>query len=181
MSATRALVFSGIVYLALLGESAIAVLLRAVRPIFAPPELALYAVVYFGLCGRGGPVGLTLSALAIGYLRDLLVGAPRGVEALCFALVALLARALHGRVFLDRYGQLAVVCFGFALVHAGLVLLFASGEAPLGAALRALPPVLATALLAGPITLRSFRSVDQRVAPEARSLRLDGDRGGAWR
>lgn len=181
MSATRALVFAGLAYLALLGESALAVVLRAARPIFAAPELGLYVVVYLGLCGRGGPIGLTLSALAIGYLRDLLVGAPRGVEALCFALVALLARALHGRVFLDRFGQLAVVCAGFAIAHTGLVLLLASGEAPLAAQLRALPPLLASALVFGPITLRALRRVDQRVAPEARSLRLDGDLGGAWR
>jgi rod shape-determining protein MreD len=181
MSATRALVFCGFAYLSLLCESALAVLLGAVRTFFAAPELGLFVAVYLGLCGRGGPIALTVTVLGIGYLRDLLIGAPRGVEALSFALIALFARALHGRIFLDRFGQLAVVCAGFAMLHAALILLLASGDAPLAAALRSLPGLLLSALMCGPILLRVLRRLDQRVSPEARALRLDGDLGGAWR
>lgn len=179
MSGARNLVFYAVAYVALLVEAAGAFMLRGVRTVCAPPELGLFVIVYLGVCGRGGAIGLTAAALAIGYLRDLLVGAPRGIEALAFALVALTARALHGRVFLDRFGQLAVVCAGFAALHAALVMLL--GDGPLGPSLRLVPSLVASSLWVGPLGLRLLRRLDQRVAPEARTILMGGDLGGAWR
>ncbi len=173
----RGVVFGILAYSALLSESAWGWMFRHARPFFAAPELGLLLVVYLGLCGRGGPIALTAAALAIGYLRDLLVGAPRGVEALAFALCALAARALHGRVFLDRWGQLAVVGAAFASLHALLLLLFAPGDFTLGT----LVPIIVSALCFGPIVLVILRRVDARVAPEQRSLSLDRDVGARWR
>ena len=179
MSGARTLVFHVVAYLALVCESASAYVFRDLRGFCAAPELSLFVVLYLGVSGRGGAVGLTATALAIGYLRDLLVGAPRGVEALAFALVALAARALHGRVFLDRFGQLAVVCAAFTAFNAGLLTIL--GDSPLVPSLRIFPSLVVSALAVGPIALRLLRRLDQRVAPEARTLTLGGDLGGAWR
>jgi rod shape-determining protein MreD len=179
MTGARVLVFYAVAYLALLAESAGGYVFRNLRNVCAAPELGLFVLVYLGVCGRGGAIWLTASALAVGYLQDLLIGSPRGVEALAFALVALFARALHGRVFLDRFGQLAIVCAGFALLHAALVMLL--GDGPMLPSLRMLPSLVVSALWVGPIALRALRRLDQRVAPEARSLTMAGDLGGAWR
>ena len=179
MNSARTFLFYAIAYLALLGENAGAFMLRGMRGVIAAPELGLFVIVYLGVCGRGGAIWLTASALAVGYLRDLLIGSPRGMEALAFALVALMARALHGRVFLDRFGQLAIVCACFAGLHAMLVVVLGDGAAL--PSLRLLPPVLASAFLVGPIALRLLRRVDQRVAPEVRTLSMSGDLDGAWR
>lgn len=173
----RGLAFGLIAYGSLLWESAWGWLLRDVRGLFAAPELGLLVVVYLGLCGRGSPIALTAAALAVGYLRDLLVGAPRGVEALAFALCALGARLVHGRVFLDRWGQLAVLAAAFAALHALLLMLLATGDA----SLRTLLSLVASALCFGPFVLVFLRRVDDRIAPEQRSLHLERDVGARWR
>jgi rod shape-determining protein MreD len=176
----RATAFAIVAYASLLGESALGWLLRRAHGFFGAPELGLFIVVYLGLSGRGGPVALTCAALAIGYLRDLLVGAPRGIEALSFALCALVARALHGRVFVDRFAQLAVVCASFAALHGLLLMLFG----PEGSSWRALVPVVVSALCIGPIVLRLLRRLDHRVSPTAAALRMDGELSGGlgdWR
>lgn len=181
MNAARALVFLLIGYAALLTEGALAFLLPSGRTLFAVPELALAVVIYLGLCGRGGGPGLVAVALSLGYLRDLFLGAPRGVEALAFAIVALCARAMHGRVFLERFGQLASVAAAMSLLHAFLVVTLGAGDAPLVASLRPLPGLFIAAILVGPIALRVLRRVDLRLVPESRAISLEGDRGGAWR
>jgi rod shape-determining protein MreD len=168
-------------YLAMLVEGALAVVLPAPRVLLAVPELALGVVTYLGLAGRGGAPSLVASALAIGYLRDLLLGAPRGVEALAFAICALCARAMHGRVFLERWGQLAVVAVAMSLLHALLVAVLGAGDAPFSASVRPLPGLLLGALVVGPALLRGLRRLDLRILPEQRAIRIEGDLGGAWR
>ncbi|MEO6953157.1 MAG: hypothetical protein ABI321_15255 [Polyangia bacterium] len=173
----RGVVFGLIAYGSLLWESAWGWLFRDVRAFFAAPELGLLVVVYLGLCGRGSPIALTATALAVGYLRDLLVGSPRGVEALAFALCALAARLLHGRVFLDRWGQLAIVGALFATLHAFLLMLLAPGDS----SMRMLVPLVLSALCFAPIVFVFLRRVDDRIAPEQRSLHLERDVGARWR
>jgi rod shape-determining protein MreD len=181
MSGARTAAFLALGYVALLLEGAIAFVLPGSRSFLAVPELALSVIVYLGLCGRGGAPGLVAVALTVGYLRDLVLGAPRGVEALAFALVALCARALHGRVFLERFRQLATVSAALSGVHLGLVAILGTGDAPASPTLRALPGLLVAALLVSPFVLRGLRRIDLRLAPEARAIRFDGDLGGAWR
>ncbi len=181
MIATRAIAFLLVGYLALLLEGALGLLLPGNRSLLAAPELGLFVIAYLGLAGRGGAVGLAASALTIGYLRDLLIGAPRGVEALTFTVVALVARALHGRVFLERFGQLAAVAVAVSVLQALLVVTLGAGDAPLGASLHSLPGLALGALVFGPISLRLLRRLDLRLVPESSAIRFDGDMGGAWR
>jgi rod shape-determining protein MreD len=176
----RAIVFVVCGYLAMLVEGALAFVLPESRTFIAVPELALAVVTYLGLAGRGGTPSLVASALAIGYVRDLLCGAPRGVEALAFAICALVARAMHGRVFLDSWGQLSAVAVAMTLLHGTLVVVLGAGDAPLAASLRPLPGLLLCALVVGPAALRALRRLDVRLVPEDRALRMDGV-GGAWR
>jgi rod shape-determining protein MreD len=177
----RAAIYVLVGYLATLVEGALAVLLPAPRVLLAVPELSLGVVTYLGLAGRGGAPSLVAGALAIGYLRDLLLGAPRGVEALAFALCALCARAMHGRVFLERWGQLAAVTLAMSMLHALLVAVLGSGDAPLAASVRPLPGLLLGALVVGPALLRALRRLDLRILPEQRAIHIEGDLGGAWR
>jgi rod shape-determining protein MreD len=177
----RAIIYALCGYLAMLVEGALAFVLPTNRAFVAVPELALSVVTYLGLAGRGGAPALVASALTIGYLRDLLCGAPRGVEALAFAICALVARAMHGRVFLDRWGQLSAVAVAITTFHALLVVLLGASDAPLLASLRVLPGLLVAALVVGPASLRALRRLDLRLVPDDRSLRMEGELGGAWR
>ncbi len=176
MSLLRAIVFLTLGWAALLVEGALAFMLPGPRTFLAAPELSLFVVLYLGLVGKGGAPALCAVSLAIGYLRDLFVGAPRGVEALAFCVAALLARAMHGRVFLDRFGQRAAIAAAVSLAHAALVVLLGGGEAPFAASLRPLPALLIGAVVVGPFALGALRRIDQRLAPDTRSLDLSGAR-----
>lgn len=179
MSGWRSVVFVLIGWGALFIESSLAALMPAWHRLLATPELSLFVVLYLGLSGRGGAPGLCAVALCIGYLRDLYLGAPRGVEALAFCVVALCARAMHGRVFVERWVQLAAIACGVTLLHAAMVGLFGAeaAGASFGAALRPLPSLLVGAACIAPLVIRVLRRVDQRLAPETPSLDLSH----AWR
>jgi rod shape-determining protein MreD len=177
VSLRRTIVFVLLGWAALLVESSLAAILPGSHRLLAPPELALFVVVYLGLAGRGSAPGLCAAALSVGYLRDLYLGAPRGVEAFAFCVVALCARAMHGRVFLERYAQLAVVACAMSLLHSLIVIAFGVGDATFGACLRAVPALLVGAAVIAPIAIKTLRVIDLRLQPEVPSLDLSE----AWR
>jgi rod shape-determining protein MreD len=177
MSLRRTVVFLLLGWAALIVESSLAAVLPGSHRLLATPELALFVVVYLGLAGRGSTPGLCAAALSIGYLRDLYLGAPRGVEAFAFCVVALCARAMHGRVFLERYAQLAVVACAMSILHTLIVVTFGVGDATFGACLRVVPALLLGAAFVAPLTMKILRLIDLRLQPEVPSLDLSE----AWR
>jgi len=152
--------------------------LRALLPFSLPvPDVALMVVLYLGLGGRGAPSAHAGVALILGYLTDLMSGAPRGLHALSFVIVMLLARAAASRLMVSRVWQEMVVAFAVALGHGALVVAVASpmydGEAL--SALRQVPAsALMTAVIVAPLLFRFLRRIDRKLAPDPRTLRMPG-------
>jgi rod shape-determining protein MreD len=174
MSFTRGLTFIVVGHLLLILTGS----LRALLPFTLPvPDVALIVILYLGLGGRGAPSAHAGVALILGYLTDLMSGAPRGLHALSFVIVMLLARAGASRLMVSRVWQEMVVTFAVALGHGALVIALASpmydGEAL--SALRQVPlTALMTALVVAPLLFRFFRRVDRKLAPDPRTLRMPG-------
>jgi rod shape-determining protein MreD len=133
------------------------------------PDLGVVFALYLGLTASRSPLWeATAGAVAIGYVGDVLCGAPRGLGALVLGATCVLCRLLSGRLLVR--GNLFVAGFTFAaalLATLGTVLVRLAFDAPLGLpaneALSALGSAAVTAILAPP-TLRLCRSVDARFA-----------------
>jgi rod shape-determining protein MreD len=174
MSFTRGMAFIAVAYLLLIVSGAVRALLPWSFPV---PDVTLVVVLYLGLGGRGSAPAHAGVALTIGYLTDLWSGAPRGLYALSFVMVMLLARAAASRLMVSRVWQEMVVTLVVALGHGALVVALASpmydGEAL--SALRQVPgSSLVTALLVAPLLFRLLRRVDRKLAPDPRTLRIPG-------
>jgi cell shape-determining protein MreD len=129
MSLLRALGLLGVAYVALLLCSVLPVVLPGRPPV---PDVALLTALYAGLTCRlmggatlhlrdGGPAAMTAFGLALGYLQDLIGGAPRGLNALALCLLVLLLRTaatqllVRGTGFIMAVAALTAVLFGLLL------------------------------------------------------------------
>ena len=121
---------------ALFGFAVLLLLLQAVLhtlvPTTAPlPAFALLTPLYVGFSPRWSPAGATAFALVIGYLFDLVSGAPTGVHAFATPLVVLLgsfvATALQVRGVLARTVASFVLVTVFGSLVLGLSVLLNTG------------------------------------------------------
>jgi cell shape-determining protein MreD len=134
----------------------------------APPDVVAVAAGYFGLTARrslAGPVG---GAVVVGYLGDLVIGAPVGLMAFVAGVVCLLGHLVHSRL-LVRGWRMNVAFSAFVAVVAGLliIVLRGIGDQQLSGAgselARVLWSAIATAAI-GPLVLRLMRRVDAAFA-----------------
>ena len=145
------LVFTALVLLLL--QSALVHLLPASLP---APAFGLLVVLHLGLSPRWSLIGQVVLAFLLGYLFDLLAGAPHGSHALIYTLTVLAVGRLAVRISVARTLPRVAASFTVALVGALAVvtlraLVSRSGGfaglhwAPLEALVTALlgPPVLA--------------------------------------
>ncbi|HJZ86242.1 MAG TPA: rod shape-determining protein MreD [Polyangia bacterium] len=129
------------------------------------PELGLLVALYAGLTARGGVAGASAVAFALGYVTDLLAGAPKGLHALVFVLMCLLAKGASLRLLLR--GSLVSAGFAFAasLSAAGLIVLTrAQTESGTLAPLQMAPLQAAVTALAAPIVYGLLGRLEGRVA-----------------
>ncbi len=95
------------------------------------PSLGLLVVLYVGMAplkwspGSAGVVGFCL-----GYLFDLVSGAPRGVHAFVFVLMALVARAVAWRISVRGIVLKAAVSFVSSLITAFLIVVVRAQISP---------------------------------------------------
>lgn len=184
MSLTRALGLLAVAYGLLLLFSVIAAVLPARVPV---PDVTLLVALHAGLTCRmsGGATPALRDApasamaglgLCLGYLADLVGGAPKGLHALSLALLTLALRSaatqllVRGTGFIMAVAALAAALFG--LMACGLRV-WADPEAN-WSGLRTLPgQVLATALFA-PFMFALLRRMDARLwhDPRAQGLSL---------
>lgn len=128
---------------------------------FAPvhlvtPSLGLLVVLYVGMAQLKWAAGsAVVVGFCMGYLFDLVSGAPRGLHAFVFVLVALFARVLAWRLAVRGGVLKAAIAFMASMVAAFLIVVVRAqispesgygglGQAPLEALLTAVfgPPVL---------------------------------------
>jgi rod shape-determining protein MreD len=132
------------------------------------PDLGLVVAVYLGASLRGQAWEHTMAAMTIGYLADVVVGAPRGLGALVLGCACLLTRLGTAR-FLVR-GSLFTGVFVFAagIVSGSLTLLLRAAFGATGAPLSlevmsVVGSAFLTAVLA-PGVFRICRAIDGRFA-----------------
>jgi rod shape-determining protein MreD len=85
------------------------------------PELGLLVALYAGLTAQQGVSGACAVALLLGYVTDLLAGAPKGLHAMVFVLACLLAKGASLRLMLSSSFIAAVFSFFVSLLSAVLI------------------------------------------------------------
>ena len=131
----------------------------------AAPSLGLLVVLYVGVSGKWAISSASIVALCTGYLLDLVSGAPKGVHALVFILIVVIARALSTRVAVQGFVLSAATSFVASLLASVLVIIVRARVAPEGG-YGGLRDALLEALLtagAGPIVLGLLRRIDGKL------------------
>ncbi|HKA87871.1 MAG TPA: rod shape-determining protein MreD [Haliangiales bacterium] len=134
----------------------------------AAPDVALLYALFLGASSRGKVWEATLGAIVIGYLADVVGGAPPGLGAFVLGLLCVLVRMLSSRLLLRGALLTAVLSF-VAAAAAGVATwaIRAAGGVGVGPLSRELAVALGSALLTAflsPIVFRASRGVDARFA-----------------
>jgi len=85
------------------------------------PEFGLLVALYAGLTAPQGASGACAVALVLGYVTDLLAGAPKGLHAMVFVLACLLAKGASLRLMFSSSFIAAVFAFFMSMLCALLV------------------------------------------------------------
>lgn len=135
------------------------------------PNLAVLVTLYLALAVRGSPSAGAACAAALGYVTDLLAGAPKGTHILALLLVYFVIRGMSSRLYVQgRLSQIGVA-FLAALFHFIVVVAIHVALPPRGQwSTLAYGPVEAgmTAALA-PLVFYLLWRLDRRLAREART------------
>jgi rod shape-determining protein MreD len=131
----------------------------------AVPSFGLLVVLHVGLSPKWTVSSAAVVAFVTGYLFDLVSGAPQGVHAFVFTLMALFARALTTRVAVNGIVLGAATSFVASLLSAFLIVVVRATVAPEGGwgGLRQAPLEAVLTAIAGPFVLSLFRRLDGRV------------------
>lgn len=133
----------------------------------AVPEVAALGALYLGLTARQRLAPATLGAVIIGYLSDLLLGTPRGSQALVAGVLCILGHLIHRRLLLrGRVVTMLLAAFtGLAAGLLGTPIRWFAGHLPGGGdALGAMVQAALVTGLVGPLVFHSCRAVDARFA-----------------
>ena len=143
----------------------------------AAPSLGLLVVLYVGVSPKWTMSAASLIALCTGYLLDLVSGAPQGVHALVFILVAVAGRALSTRVAVQGIVLSAATSFVASLFGAVLVVMVRAQVAPESGygGLRQAPLEALLTAICGPAVLGLLRRIDGKL--ESTRLRVGLGRG----
>ena len=146
----------------------------------AVPDLGALTAAYLGLTARRQIAPAVGGAVVLGYLVDLISGAPPGFLALVYGLTVLVARAVQQRIYV-RGLPMTFAFSAFVALAAGLVAfavraLFHVPHAEWSLELRHLALVIAATALTGPLVWRVFRRVDAAYArtDRERNAALEG-------
>jgi rod shape-determining protein MreD len=129
------------------------------------PSLGLLVVMHVGLSSKWTISSAAVVAFATGYLFDLTSGAPQGVHAFVFVLMALFARALSTRLAVQGIVLTAATAFVASLLAAALIVIVRAQVGPEGGygGLHLAPlEALLTGIFA-PVVLGLFRRIDGKV------------------
>jgi len=134
----------------------------------AIPDLGALTAAYLGLTVRRHVSPAVGGAVVIGYLVDLISGAPPGFSALVLGLTALVARTVQQRI-LVRGAVISVAFAAFVALDAGVLvrLVREAYRVPAPAyalELRHLAVVTLATAIVGPLVWRLFRRIDAAFA-----------------
>lgn len=134
----------------------------------AVPDVVALTAAYLGLTARRGVAPAVGGAVILGYLADLLYGAPPGLLSLTAGVVCVVAYAANARILVrglaTNIGFSAFVAAAAAVLIVVLRLLHGLAvAAPAVEIWRVLGPAIATGLI-GPLILRWYRRIDAAFA-----------------
>jgi cell shape-determining protein MreD len=134
----------------------------------AVPELGALTAAYLGLTARRNLAPAVGGSVALGYLVDVISGAPAGLAALVLGVTCLVTRGAQQRI-LVRGAAMTIGFSAFVALVAGLVGLIARGGAGIPVAaitveLKHLALVAFATALIGPLVWRLFRRIDAAFA-----------------
>jgi len=148
----RSAVTLAVAYLLLILQSTV---LELAPMRMATPSLGLLVVLHVGLSSKWTISSAAVVAFVTGYLFDLVSGAPQGVHAFVFVLMAVCARLLTTRVAVQG------IVLGAATSFVASLLAFAP-EGGYGGLRQAPVEALLTGIV-GPLVLGLFRRIDGKV------------------
>jgi rod shape-determining protein MreD len=132
------------------------------------PEIAAIAAVYLGLTARRSIAAAVGASIVIGYLADLLSGAPVGLYGLVAGVMCIVGHLVHRRIVVRGWrftiGFSILVALASSLMVAVIRwLTFQPTGTALSEAIAILGPALPTAVI-GPLLLRLLRRIDAAFA-----------------
>jgi len=134
----------------------------------AVPDLGALTAAYLGLTARRNVAPSVGASVVLGYLVDLISGAPPGLFALVLGVTCLIARAVQQRIYV-RGATMTIAFSGFVALVASIVsvlvrALYHVPSASLALELRHMAlDAVATAVI-GPVVWRIFRRIDAAYA-----------------
>lgn len=134
----------------------------------AIPDIGALTAAYLGLTARRQVSPAIGGAIVLGYLIDLISGAPPGLIALVLALTTLIARAIQQRI-LVRGAALSIGFSAFVGLLAGLLavivrMVYRMPSAAFTTELRHVALVTLATAIFGPLVWRMFRRIDAAFA-----------------
>jgi rod shape-determining protein MreD len=134
----------------------------------AIPDLGALSAAYLGLTARRQVSPAIGGAIVLGYLVDLISGAPPGLFALVFALTTLVARAVQQRI-LVRGATLSIAFSAFIALAANVLalvlrVLYRMPSASFAVELQHVAFVTLSTAVLGPLVWRMFRRIDAAFA-----------------
>jgi rod shape-determining protein MreD len=134
----------------------------------AIPDIGALSAAYLGLTARRQVSPAIGGAIVLGYLVDLISGAPPGLFALVFALTTLVARAVQQRI-LVRGATLSIAFSAFVALSANVLalivrVLYRMPTATFTVELQHVALVTVSTAILGPLVWRLFRRIDAAFA-----------------
>jgi len=134
----------------------------------AIPDIGAMTAAYLGLTSRKNLASAVGGAVLVGYLVDIISGAPPGLSALVLGFTGLVARAVQQRI-LVRGVAMTMGFSAFVAVIAAILGLLIRGlyrmpNASLGTELKRLVLCAIATALIGPLVWRVFRRIDAAFA-----------------
>ena len=134
----------------------------------AVPDLGAVTAAYLGLTARRNVAPAVLGSVILGYLVDLISGAPPGLIALVLGLTSVIARAVQQRIYV-RGATMTIGFSVFVSLVASIVAivvraLYRVPSAALSLELRHVAYAAVATGVVGPIVWRMFRRIDAAYA-----------------
>lgn len=134
----------------------------------AVPDLGALTAAYLGLTVRRNITHALAGSIAVGYLRDVITGAPTGFFTLVLAITCLIARAVQQRLYV-RGAAMTMAFSGFIAVASAVIAMavrsgFHIPGPALSVAISDLARTATATALAGPVLWGLFRRIDAAYA-----------------
>jgi rod shape-determining protein MreD len=134
----------------------------------AIPDIGALTAAYLGLTARRNVAPAVGGSIVLGYLVDLISGAPPGLLALVLGLTCLVARAVQQRIYV-RGTTMTIAFSGFVAIVSSLAAivvraLYGMPRAAWSIELRHLALVAIATAIVGPLVWRVLRRIDAAYA-----------------